>query len=53
MELLKGSTVTKKINEDLKQTLSSWKGSLPHLAIIRVGDNPDDISYEKSAAKKI
>ena len=53
MELLKGSAVTKKINENLKQTLSSWKDALPHLAIIRVGDNPDDISYEKSAVKKM
>lgn len=53
MELLKGSAVTKKINDELIQILSSWKGSLPHLAIIRIGNNPDDISYEKNAVKKM
>jgi len=52
--LLKGKVVADAINQLSKndiETLKS-KGITPTLAIIRVGENPDDISYEKSAIKK-
>jgi len=53
-ELLKGADVVNALNqkmiteaEDLKS-----KGIFPTLAILRVGEKPDDISYEKGAVKR-
>lgn len=53
MELLKGLQVAQSINEQLQEELKSWEGKLPHLAIIRVGERPDDMSYERGATKKM
>ena len=53
-ELLKGKDVVAAINEKLTaevETLKS-KGVSPTLAILRVGERPDDISYEKGATKR-
>ena len=33
--------------------MKSWTGRVPHLAIIRVGERPDDMSYERGATKKM
>ena len=53
MEILKGLPVANAINEKLIEQVKSIEGPLPHLAIIRVGERPDDCSYERGAVKKM
>ena len=53
MEVLKGIEVARAINEEIAEQMKSWEGALPHLAIIRVGENPDDMAYERGAMKKM
>ena len=53
MEVLKGIEVAKKINGDIAEEMTRWEGRLPHLAIIRVGEKPDDMAYERGAVKKM
>lgn len=53
MEVLKGIEVAKAINEEIAEKMKGWRKALPHLAIIRVGENPDDIAYERGAVKKM
>lgn len=53
MEILKGLPVANAINEKLMEQVKSTEGPLPHLAIIRVGERPDDCSYERGAVKKM
>lgn len=53
MEILKGLPVANAINEKLMEQVKSIEGQLPHLAIIRVGERPDDCSYERGAVKKM
>lgn len=53
METLKGLPVANAINEKLMEQVKSIEGPLPHLAIIRVGERPDDCSYERGAVKKM
>lgn len=53
MEILKGLPVANAINEKLMEQVKSIEGPLPHLAIIRVGERPDDCSYERGAVKKM
>ena len=52
MEILKGLPVAQAINEELIKE-SQEAGIKPHLAIIRVGERPDDCSYERGATKKM
>lgn len=51
---LLGKEVTAAINEKIKRETEELvqKGIQPTLGIIRVGENPSDISYEKGAAKR-
>lgn len=51
---LLGAEVTAALNEDLRQrtAILRKKGIDPTLAILRVGENPSDLSYEKGAAKR-
>ncbi|WP_099203084.1 bifunctional 5,10-methylenetetrahydrofolate dehydrogenase/5,10-methenyltetrahydrofolate cyclohydrolase [Miniphocaeibacter massiliensis] len=52
--VLSSNELAKKLEEDIisrVQTLTQ-KGNTPKLAILRVGENPNDISYEKSLLKK-
>lgn len=51
--VLKGSDVARKIKEKLKNDIMelSKNGEVPILAIVRLGNNPGDISYEKSIIK--
>ena len=53
-EILKGATVTAALNEKMtaKVTQLKEKGVIPTLAILRVGERPDDLSYEKGAMKR-
>ncbi len=52
MEILKGLPVANAINEKLIEELKEMD-KVPHLAIIRVGERPDDMSYERGATKKM
>lgn len=53
-KLLKGAPVAKALNEKMcwKAAVLKEKGVEPTLAILRVGERPDDISYEKGAMKR-
>jgi len=53
-ELLKGANVVGALNEKMAREVEALKerGVSPMLAIIRVGERPDDISYERSATKR-
>lgn len=53
-ELLKGKEVVDALNEKLKADvkLLNEKGITPTLGIIRIGEKPEDISYEKGAMKR-
>lgn len=50
-ELLKGKEVTDKLNASLKERSEALreKGVTPVLAIVRLGERPDDMAYEKGA----
>jgi len=53
-EILKGAPVAKAISQQvaLRSAELAQRGITPTLAIVRVGDRPDDISYEKGAVKR-
>ncbi|MFR5601362.1 MAG: bifunctional 5,10-methylenetetrahydrofolate dehydrogenase/5,10-methenyltetrahydrofolate cyclohydrolase [Lachnospiraceae bacterium] len=53
MILLKGAEVSAKIKEQVQEQLMGLAGVIPKLAIVRVGENPDDMSYERGAVKKM
>lgn len=53
MEILKGLPVANAINDQIIEEMKTWEGAIPHLAIVRVGERPDDISYERGATKKM
>ncbi|MCL1820982.1 MAG: bifunctional 5,10-methylenetetrahydrofolate dehydrogenase/5,10-methenyltetrahydrofolate cyclohydrolase [Oscillospiraceae bacterium] len=54
MVLLKGApaaqSITAQVNADAAQL--ELEGVLPRLAIVRVGENPDDVAYENAAVKR-
>lgn len=52
-EILKGKLVASKIKEDMTKRIAALKEKsiVPTLGIIRLGNNPGDISYEKSIIK--
>ena len=52
MEELRGLPVANAINEKLIEQIKDMD-VLPQLAIIRVGERPDDCAYERGAVKKI
>lgn len=51
--VLKGKDVATKIKERMKNDIEELAkiGKMPTLGIVRLGDNPDDISYERSIIK--
>lgn len=49
---LKGAEISAKLKVQVQEMLAEL-GRVPRLAIIRVGESPDDISYEKGALKKM
>lgn len=53
MEILKGAEVSAKIKEEVREMLAGLEGPAPQLAIVRVGERPDDMSYERGAMKKM
>lgn len=52
-DILKGKPVVDSLNLQLKSRSGELRaqGAVPTLAIIRVGENNDDLTYERSAAK--
>ena len=52
MKILKGAEVSAKIKEEVAQ-IAAVLQEVPKLAIIRVGENPDDMSYERGATRKM
>ena len=52
-ELLKGKAVADALTEKNIQTVKRLKaaGVEPVLAIVRIGENPSDMSYERGALK--
>ncbi|MBS6642858.1 MAG: bifunctional 5,10-methylenetetrahydrofolate dehydrogenase/5,10-methenyltetrahydrofolate cyclohydrolase [Clostridiaceae bacterium] len=53
MQVLKGAQVSAGIKEEVQEQLKHLDGYVPKLAIVRVGENPDDMSYERGAIKKM
>ena len=53
MIILKGAEVSAKIKEQVSEICGCMEGHIPTAALVRVGERPDDISYEKGAIKKI
>lgn len=53
MIALKGAEVSAKIKEQVQGMLAGLDGAVPKLAIVRVGEKPDDLSYERGAVKKM
>lgn len=53
MITLKGAEVSARIKDQVNETAGQLGGAVPRLAIVRVGEKPDDISYEKGAKKKM
>lgn len=51
--VLKGMDVAKAINGSILEKVKKLDGMVPRLAIVRVGEKPDDIAYEKGAVKKM
>ena len=53
-QILKGAPVAAALSEELIQRAEALKqaGTVPTLAILRVGERPDDISYETGAMKR-
>lgn len=52
MITLRGAEVSEKLKTQVQESLNGL-GRVPRLAIVRVGESPDDISYEKGAVKKM
>lgn len=53
MIALKGAAVSAKIKEEVEGLLTGLHDRKPKLAIVRVGERPDDLSYERGALKKM
>jgi len=53
-QLLKGAEVVSALNERIKADVSALvsRGVMPTLAILRVGEKPDDLAYERGAIKR-
>ncbi len=53
-EILKGAPVAAAIDKSTAERVEALKaeGICPMLAIVRMGENPDDVYYEKSAIKR-
>ena len=52
--LLRGAPVAAALSEDAaaRASLLAARGVVPTLAIVRVGERPDDLSYERGALKR-
>ncbi len=50
---MKGAEVSARIKEQVEAQKDALGGRIPRLAIVRVGERPDDLSYERGAKKKM
>lgn len=53
MKVLKGAEVSAKLKEQVQDMVKGLSGYVPTAAIVRVGERPDDLSYERNVMKKI
>ena len=53
MKILKGAEVSAKIKEQVTQMMEGLEGPAPKLALVRVGEKPDDLSSARGAVKKM
>ena len=53
MITLKGAEVSAKIKEQVLSMNQELNGYVPTAAIVRIGERPDDLSYEKNVMKRI
>jgi len=53
-QLLKGAEVVSALNDKIKSDVAALvlRGVVPTLAILRVGEKPDDLAYERGAMKR-
>lgn len=53
-QLLKGAEVVSALNDQIKSDVAALqsRGVTPTLAILRVGEKPDDLAYERGAMKR-
>ena len=51
--ILKGADVAKAICKNVTDMIATINGYIPHLAIVRIGNNPADIAYENGARKRL
>ena len=56
MKIISGKEVAEHITAELKNKVEALKKNnkrLPKLVIIRVGEKPDDLSYQRGAVKRM
>lgn len=53
MEVLKGAPVVKNLYDKMQLAMLPLEGYQPHLVIVRVGERPDDLAYERGAKKRM
>ncbi|MBR5348628.1 MAG: bifunctional 5,10-methylenetetrahydrofolate dehydrogenase/5,10-methenyltetrahydrofolate cyclohydrolase [Lachnospiraceae bacterium] len=53
MDILKGAPTVQAMYDKMQLKLMHLEGYQPHLAIIRVGEKPDDIAYERGAKSRM
>ena len=53
MLVLKGSEAAARIKKEVQEMVEGLGGHVPTAAIVRVGERPDDLSYERNVMKKI
>ena len=53
-KLLSGKEVAASLNESIRERAEALRvrGITPKLAIVRCGENPSDLAYERGAAKR-
>ena len=53
MIILKGAEAAAQIQREVEERLKALEGYVPTLAIVRVGEKPDDLSYERGALSRM
>ena len=53
MRVIRGAEITAGIQKEIEKGLKELDGYIPTLAVVRVGERPDDISYEKNAVSRM
>lgn len=53
MIALKGAPVSAKMKDEIDEQKKALSGPAPKLGIVRVGERPDDLSYERGALKRM